>query len=141
MIPSLRLKQYRYLAPTEKSPERLLSTIALFNSNKELAYVRLGSGSESGSEQWLEWNAAKKMLGRCIPPRGFRASEPQPQPESYVLIRRDEPDTGAAGFGEGSETGVCYCLSGISEQNLCSVNLQEIFANPHASTLESREIV
>ncbi|MFA7682486.1 MAG: hypothetical protein WCX61_05675, partial [Candidatus Peribacteraceae bacterium] len=53
-----------------------------------------------------------------------------------VLLRRDEPDTGARALGEGSETGVCYVCRGISEQKLYSNKVLEIFANPHASTLE-----
>ena len=51
------------------------------------------------------------------------------------LIRRDEPDIGAQGLGEGSETGVCYSLSNVTETELENPALQEIFGNPHASSL------
>lgn len=115
--PTLKLKQFKYMAPTEKSAEEILNTIALFNPNKEVAYVK-------NNAKWFKWNPDKKTMN---------ASE---SPLSEVsLIRRDEPDIGAQGLGEGSETGVCYSLSNVTETELENPALQEIFGNPHASSL------
>jgi phosphoribosylformylglycinamidine synthase len=121
---ALKVKQYRYLAPVQEV-EELLTTISLFNSNKEIAYVRR-------CQEWFRWSGERRTLEPCKVPLGFRASQLQP----FVLLRRDEPDIGAAMLGEGSETGICYVLHGVSEQELCSNELLEIFANPHASSLE-----
>ena len=118
--PTLTLKQFRYLAPTERKSEEVLTHLSLFNPNKERAYVRRGQQSE-----WFRWNAEKKILESTKSPLS-----------ATTLLRRDEPDTGASGLGEGSESGVCYVCNGITEQNLCSKGLQEIFGNSHASTLE-----
>ncbi len=52
------------------------------------------------------------------------------------LLRRDQPDTRAATLGEGGQTGVCYDCRDISQENLFSSELCEVFCNPHASTLE-----
>jgi phosphoribosylformylglycinamidine synthase len=135
IVPALRLKQFRYIAPASKKAEEILSHISVFNPNKERAYVRSGSGSESGSARWFRWNAEKKILEACASLGGFR-SDSEPQPEPVVLLRRDIPDTGASSFGEGSETGVCYALRGIREADLANSRLLEIFGNPHASILE-----
>ena len=125
VVHSLRLKQYRYLAPSKQKPEEVLKHLSLFNPNKEVAHVRRCQVSGvRGQEVWLRWNAERKVL----------ESAKNPLTET-TLLRRDEPDTGAGGLGEGSETGVCYACSGIDEQNLCSKELQEIFGNPHASVL------
>ena len=53
-----------------------------------------------------------------------------------VLLRRDIPETVAASFGCGSESGIAYGISEISDQELCSSKLLDVFGNPHASTLE-----
>lgn len=106
VAPTLTLKQWKYLAVTESKVKKVLADLTVFNANKERAFVRKGS---EGME----------FIGK-------RA----------VLIRRDIPDTGASSWGEESETGIAYGLAGISEQELCSSRLLEVFANPHASTLE-----
>ncbi len=118
VVPSLRLKQYRYLASSKQKPEEVLKHLSLFNPNKEIAFVR----SEG---KWLRWESDAKVLRDTKNPL-----------MGTTLLRRDEPDTGATGLGEGSETGICYTCSGVDEQNLCSTELQEIFGNPHASVLE-----
>ena len=117
VMPSLQLKQFRYLAPMEKSAEEVLSTISLFNPNKEIAYV------QKGKQSWFLWNPEKKNVESANNPLS-----------GLALLRRDEPDTEAQGLGEGSETGVCYSLQGTSGE--LDPALQAIFANPHASTLE-----
>ena len=116
ITPNLQLKQFRYLAPKGKSAEQILTTISHFNPNKEVAYVR-----SSGS--WNTWNADRKVLEASKNPL-----------RTVTLLRRDEPDVGAAGIG-GGETGVCYSCDGISGD--IPQKLQEIFANPHASILEA----
>jgi phosphoribosylformylglycinamidine synthase len=118
--PAIRLKQLRYLAPKKSEPETVLRRISLFNPNKEIAFVRRG-----------------KDLKR------FAASDEKVQlfpSGSIVLLRRDEPDTGAPDLGEGSATGVCYVLSGIDEQKMYSPKILEVLANPHASTLSKLHV-
>jgi phosphoribosylformylglycinamidine synthase subunit PurQ / glutaminase len=121
IAPDLRLKQFRYLSPQEKSPEEILTTISLFNPNKETAYVRSSTGLQTRT-QWSRWNAAQKKLESSESPLN-----------KTTLLRRDEPDVGASAIG-GGETGVCYSMDGVSED--IPLKLQEMFANPHASTLE-----
>lgn len=112
--PDVRLKQYRYLAPAGKFAHEILTTIALFNPNKERAFIRREG-------KFTRWNHERKREETEIsqPLRGI------------ALLRCDEPDTG----GE-SESGVCYVLEGVREEYLKDHTLLEIFANPHASTLE-----
>lgn len=116
---TLNLKQYRYLAPTKVPIENILTTLSIFNPNKEIAYVRT-------KDTWHRWNAAQKTL--------------QPTTHTVLsgisLLRRDEPDTGAGSFGKGSETGVCYDCRNTEESALKKTALLEVFANPHASSLE-----
>lgn len=117
-VPSLQLKQYRYLAPTEKSAEDILSTISLFNPNKEQAYVRKDG-------QWYSWNSTSKTLekGSSL----FVGN---------TYLRRDDPDTGSIGLGHGSETGICYDCANVKGDELRDAQLLEVFCNPHASSLE-----
>ena len=115
--PSLKLKQFRYLAPEGRSAEEILRTIALFNPNKEKAYVRRGV-------EWTKWDPDTKNFIDTDRPIADMA-----------ILRRDEPDTTATGIG-GGETGVCYSLSDVSDSDLNNSKLQEIFGNPHASILE-----
>lgn len=116
--PSLRLKQYRYLAPTLALPD-VLSSLQLFNPNKEVAYVRADG-------KFHRWNPRTKDI--------------EPMAEAVLsgipLLRTDLPDTGSAGLGEGSSTGICYDVSGVSDEQISSSALLEVFANPHASVLE-----
>ncbi len=53
-----------------------------------------------------------------------------------MLLRRDTPDTGSASLKEGSETGVCYLCSGVSEEEISKSDVLEIFGNLNSSTLE-----
>jgi hypothetical protein len=116
---SLTLKQLRYLSIGSKSPGDVLSTISIFNPNKEVAYVRRNGdmkkwNSDTKSEESLDVNPL----------------------DGTAFLRRDEPDTGAGSIGPGAETGVCYVCTGVGESDLASPRVLEIFANPHASTLE-----
>ncbi len=121
LVPGLKLKQLRYLALSNKEPASVLKTISLFNPNKEIAYVRREGG------QLTKWNSALKIEEN---------SDIRLLQGGVSLLRRDEPDTGANALGKGSETGICYVCSGVSESDLQRSDVQEIFANPHASTLE-----
>jgi hypothetical protein len=49
-----------------------------------------------------------------------------------MLLRRDIPDI----FRKDSESGIAYGIEEISDQELCSKKLLDVFANPHSSTLE-----
>ncbi|HLD64250.1 MAG TPA: phosphoribosylformylglycinamidine synthase subunit PurQ [Candidatus Peribacteraceae bacterium] len=118
IVPKLRLRQLRYLAPANGDAESILRKISLFNPNKEIAFIRRGSTLTRWNNDRKTEEPAESFLG------------------NLALLRRDEPDTGASALGPGSETGVCYVCSGITEQEAQRNDLQEIFANPHASTLE-----
>ena len=116
IVSDLKMKQFRYLSPTQKSAEDVLSTISIFNPNKETAYVQREG-------EWYKWDPDSKDLNANDSPL-----------KSTTLLRRDEPDVGASSLGSGSETGICYSCEGISGG--IDPKLQEIFANPHASSLE-----
>lgn len=118
VAPDVRLKQWKYLSVGEASVQNVLSDLAVFNSNKERAFLRRG-------KRFSRWNAQKKTEDTSS---SFFAGT--------LLMRRDIPDTGAVVLGEKAESGIVYGIEGISEQELCSSKLHEIFANPHASTLE-----
>ena len=120
VVDSVTLKQMKYLAPSSGSADAILSDITLFNPNKETAVLRRDGkmfrwNSDSKKEEALSDDICEGAIG---------------------LLRRDEPDTGAAALGEGSETGVCYLCSGVDESALSNAALLEVFFNPHASTLE-----
>ncbi len=106
VAPALRLKQWKYLSVPETAVKKVLADLTIFNANKERAFIKKGT---SGTE----------FIGKRT-----------------VLVRRDIPDTGAAAWGKGAETGIAYGIEGISEQEMCSGKLLEVFGNPHASTLE-----
>ncbi|TSC59046.1 MAG: phosphoribosylformylglycinamidine synthase [Candidatus Peregrinibacteria bacterium Greene0416_19] len=117
----LRLKQWKYFA-IARDPKELLADLTVYNPHKERAFIRHGG-------RVSKWNPDSKCgesLSEADVARIFRGVR---------LLRRDEPDTGAASLGEGSETGVCYGCEGIAEVDL-TPQLLEVFANPHASTLE-----
>lgn len=121
-LPGLRLKQWKYFSLSTELAA-LLTDLTAFNPNKERAYVRRGAAitrwnHAAKCEETVTGDAATTLFGKV------------------ALLRRDEPDTGAAALGQGSETGVCYACDGISETDLQNRRLLEIFANPHASTLE-----
>ena len=106
VAPTLRLKQWKYLSVPQSAVKKVLADLTVFNANKERAFIKKGRD-----------------------PTGFIEGK-------TVLIRREIPDTGAAAWEKGSETGIAYGIEGISDQELCSKKLLEVFANPHASTLE-----
>jgi len=118
--PKLSLTQLRYLSLSGIEPAQVLSSISVFNPNKEKAYVRRG-------KDVFQWNSDSKSE---------TSADYSPLSDGIALLRRDQPDTGAASLPSGSETGVCYVCADVSEADLRSRKLQEIFANPHASTLE-----
>jgi len=117
--PLLKLKQLKYLSPGKGEPRNILTNFALFNPNKEIAYIRRGSAVRM-------WDHDEKKEedynGDLL--------------EGIALLRRDEPDTGAKTLGKGSKTGVCYVCKGVKDDVLGHSELLEVFANPHASTLE-----
>ena len=117
--PSLRLKQYRYVGlPSDRCSE-LLSGLSFFNPNKEIAYVR-----KNGS--MYRWDSERKEL----------TATSKKVLSGISLLRRDEPDRGAAKLGRGAETGICYDCSDVTREQLLKKDLSEVFCNPHASKLE-----
>ena len=106
VAPALRLKQWKYLSVQVSAVEQVLADLTVFNANKERAFIKKGS-------------EGAQFIGRRT-----------------VLIRRDIPDAGSSLCGEGTQTGTAYGIEGISEQEMCSEKLLEVFANPHAGTLE-----
>ena len=119
VLPSLKLKQLRYLSLAGKDPKEILSTISLFNQNKEIAYIRRG-GSVF---EWDAENKQEKEVGESPLDGGIK------------LLRRDEPDTVAVSLGKGSETGVCYVCRDVSEEDIMQRKSLEVFANPHSASL------
>jgi phosphoribosylformylglycinamidine synthase len=112
VVPDIRVKQLKYV-PLQTEPSEYLRHIAHFNPNKEVAYILRG-------KVLSRWNSHTKS---------------EEQSSSNVLsgmslLRRDQP------FDRAGDSGICYVLNGIDEQKMCSKDLLEIFANPHASTLE-----
>lgn len=120
IVPGLKLTQLKYLSPGRTKPEEILSRLSNFNPNKETAMVRQGG-------KFFRWETDTKQL---VP------ATKSPLAGAVTLLRRDEPDTGAAVLGEGSLTGICYICHGVKEQELLKREVLEVFANPHASTLE-----
>lgn len=117
VLPNLRLKQLRYMAPKSAKPDELLRRISLFNPNKEVAYVR-----QQGV--MYKWDADAKKLEKA---------ESHPI-TGEVLLRVDDPDTGSTSIG-GGVTGVCYVCTNCSKDDLRKPKSVEIFANLHASSL------
>ncbi len=117
--PALRLKQYRYVGMKSDRTQELLSSLSFFNPNKEIAYVRKNN-------IFYKWNTTRKMPD-AIDSKIL---------SGISLLRRDEPDRGAAGIGHGAETGVCYDCREIPDTALKQEALCEVFGNPNASTLE-----
>ena len=123
IAPSLRLKQWKYFCVPENAVAQVLSDLTVFNRNKERAFIRRG-------KKFMKWNADAKTSDTVS------ADTVEFFSSATVLLRRDIPDTGAGSFGKGSETGIAYVIKKIDDQKLCSDELLEVFANPHASTLE-----
>jgi len=119
IVPALTLQQLKYIALPVDDPARVLQHVASFNPNKEVAYIRRGKTVR-------KWNADAKQE---------ESLQQSPFGNSILLLRRDDPDTGAAAMGKGSATGVCYVCSDVRENEMEMSELQEVFANPHASTL------
>ena len=117
LLKNISIKQMKYFA-LSGDPQEVLGTISLFNANKEKAAIRRGS-------EFFSWDADAK---KEVPLEVDR--------NHIALVRRDTPDTGAAALQEGSQTGVCYLCSGVSEEELSRTDVLEIFGNPHSSTLE-----
>ena len=117
--PGIRVKQLRYISPGAREVADILTTISLFNPNKEIAYIRRGNTV-------TKWNSATKSEVHAESP--LRSGIP--------ILRRDEPDTGKAALGSGAETGVCYVCSDVKQVQLEDPTLLHVFANPHASTLQ-----
>ena len=120
LVPGLTLTQLKYIAPGRAKPEELLSRLSFFNPNKETAMVRQG-------DTFYRWESDTKKL---------EPAQKSPIEGAVTLLRRDEPDTGASAIGQGSQTGICYICRGVKEQELLKREVLEVFANPHASTLE-----
>ncbi|MDD5056170.1 MAG: phosphoribosylformylglycinamidine synthase subunit PurQ [Candidatus Peribacteraceae bacterium] len=117
--PTVRLKQYKYVGLKSDCARELLSSLSFFNPHKELAFVRQNGKIHS-------WDSDECVL--------------KPAPHSILkgisLLRRDEPDTGAAGLGDGAETGVCYDCREVTQDQLLKTKVCEVFCNPHSSSLE-----
>ena len=118
-VPELNLKQLRYIALPKGDPAAVLTAISRFNANKEFAYVR-----KEGT--WYSWSSESKKLDSL---------NQSPLQSASVFLRRDEPDMGAYGLEQGTQTGICYVCRGISEESQSS-DLLEVFANPHSSSLQ-----
>ncbi|MBI3331920.1 phosphoribosylformylglycinamidine synthase I [Candidatus Peregrinibacteria bacterium] len=123
IAPKLSLKQWKYITLGSGSHESVLKQLGHFNPNKERAYVRL----KGTLHRWN--NEAKKI-------EPLTEDQVQELFSGISLLRRDIPDTGAPAFGKGSETGICYTCRNVTEKDLKKSALLEVFANPHASTLE-----
>lgn len=117
--PGIILKQWKYLSPTKGSLDEVLADLSIFNPNKERAFIR-----RSGT--LYHWNSSAKREEKST----------QTILNGIALLRRDIPDTGASGLGEGSETGICYVCSGVEERLVMETRVLQVFSNPHASTLE-----
>lgn len=120
IVSGLQLKQLKFFSSKEKGTAEILSDLSIFNPNKERAYIRRGTSA-------FKWNAEKKTE---------EALSESPLEKGIALLRKEEPDTGATAMGKGGESGVCYVCTGLADTDLNSPQLLEIFANPHASSLE-----
>lgn len=117
--PGLRLKQYRFVGLSDDRSKELLSSLSFFNPHKEIAYVRTHGA-------FFKWNSASRTLEKAQ----------HAVLKGVPLLRRDEPDTGAAALGSGSETGICYDCRDIEESALVTSDINEVFSNPNSSSLE-----
>jgi len=121
--PSLSLKQWKYFRVQQSLQGKILNDLAIFNPNKERAYIRRDGkvyrwNNAARKEEALESAQATKILS------------------SSLLLRRDLPDTAAEHFGKGALTGICYGVNGVGDTALASRKLLEVFYNPHASELK-----
>jgi len=118
LVSGITVKQLRYIKLSGASLESVLGKISIFNPNKETAYIRRGS-------VYTKWNADTK-----------NEDEHGSVLDGIAILRRDDPDTGAAEIGKGTETGICYVCNGASNDEIQKTDVMSIFGNPHASTLE-----
>ncbi len=121
--PEVCLRQWKYFAVDDASAQKALSDLTVFNANKERAYFRRGGTI-------TRWNPQTKRE------EAFEGETADEYFRCALLLRRDEPDTGASAFGEGAETGICYGIRGIDDSSISARSFAEILSNPHSSTLE-----
>jgi hypothetical protein len=118
----LQLKQWKYFSVNAMQMKAILSDLSLFNPHKERAFIRR-------NDAIMRWQSVEKN----------EEAVPEDQRkhlfEGVLLLRRDLPDTSAASLGADAQTGICYGCRGIEEGQLTQP-LLDIFANPHASTLQ-----
>ncbi|MBI1812638.1 phosphoribosylformylglycinamidine synthase subunit PurQ [Candidatus Peregrinibacteria bacterium] len=119
LVPSVKLKQLRYARLRDREVRDVLTHVSFFNPHKEVAYVRRGTSV-------TRWNSEAKS----------EESSDDFFAKSIAFLRRDESEMPSALLGEGGQTGICYVCSGTNEDEFRRSELQEIFANPHASILE-----
>lgn len=117
ILPSLKLRQLRYLSLSSDSPREVLRTISVFNPNKEYALIRRGN-------DFFKWNPDAKSEEKI---------DEQVLNQSSFL-RRDDPDTGTNNLID--QSGICYVCSGVDQSDLLKSNVIDIFGNQHASTVE-----
>jgi phosphoribosylformylglycinamidine synthase len=110
ILSGLRLKQLKYIALSNDDPTAVLSQLSIYNSNKEIAYIRRG-------DTMHRWNAQTKTE---------EATKTSPLSNGVPLVRFD---------GEERHSGVCYVCMDVTEAELLRSDVQEVFGNPHASTL------
>lgn len=121
--PVLRLKQWKYLAIPEERVDGALRDLTIFNPHKERVYLRRGGSID----RWNAYRKSGEALAESEISRIFRG---------VLLLRRDQPDAGAEGFGPKAQTGVCYACQGVDLDAFSDHRLREVFCNPHSSTLE-----
>lgn len=118
LVPSVAIRQWKYVGSRANSVKELLSTLSFFNPHKEVAYVRFDN-------QIHHWNSDKRKLEKSSS-QLFKG---------LVLLRRNEPDTFGTSLGDGFETGVCYDCTNTTESDILRSACCEVLGNPHASTL------
>ena len=118
LVSDITVKQLRYIKLSGASLDSVLGKISIFNPIKETAYIRRGS-------VFTKWNADTKT-----------EDEHGSVLDGIAILRRDDPDTGAAEIGKGTQTGICYVCTGATNDEVQKTDVMSIFGNPHASTLE-----
>lgn len=119
LVPTLKLRQFRYISLQKDDSKDLLSSLSFFNPHKEVAYLRIGG-------KFFQWNAARKKTETID----------KPILSGISLLRRNEPDTTGLSLGAGVQTGICYDCRDAEESALLQSNVCHVFGNPHASSLE-----
>ncbi|PIR52488.1 phosphoribosylformylglycinamidine synthase I [Candidatus Peregrinibacteria bacterium CG10_big_fil_rev_8_21_14_0_10_49_16] len=111
IVPSLKLKQLRYIACTHHNPYAFLEKISHFNPHKERAYIRRNG-------RITAWNMHKKQE-EPIPTSPF---------VGILFLRRDDEDA--------SDEGICYVCQSEHPVQLDQRAFLEVLFNPHAHTLQ-----